>query len=358
METTRASSSGRSILLVSNTFSAARGNYGSVARDLADRLAQGKWTVFKASEQPNRWMRLADMVWTTWAKRQAYSVAQVDVFSEPSFMWAEVVCWVLRRLRKPYVLTLHGGNLPAFAQRHPQRVRRLLGSAGKVTAPSRYLRERMGDYRPDIVLLPNPLELSNYTFSKRVNPQPQVVWLRAFNSGYNPGLAARVVALLRSDFPDVRLLMIGRDKGDGSFQTFQQTVESLGIGSHVDCPGGVAKTDVSSWLNKGDIFLNTTNIDNTPVSVMEAMACGLCVVSTNVGGIPYLLDHERDALLVPPNDPEAMAAAVRRILIEPGLAEHLSRNARKKAEQFDWGTILPQWEELLMTVARSSANRA
>jgi glycosyltransferase involved in cell wall biosynthesis len=234
----------------------------------------------------------------------------------------------------------------------------LLASAAKVTAPSGYLREQMSDYRPDIVLLPNPLELANYLFRERAEPQPQIIWLRAFNSGYNPSLAAKVVALLRNDFPDIHLLMIGRDKGDGSFQAFQQMVESLGVGDHVDCPGGVAKSDVPSWLNKGDIFLNTTNVDNTPVSVMEAMACGLCVVSTNVGGIPYLLDHERDALLVPPNDPEAMAAAVRRILTEPDLAVRLSRNARRKAEQFDWGTILPQWEELLMTVARSSTDRA
>jgi glycosyltransferase involved in cell wall biosynthesis len=92
-------------------------------------------------------------------------------------------------------------------------------------------------------------------------------------------------------------------------------------------------------------------VDNTPVSVLEAMACGLCVVSTRVGGIPYLLQHGRDALLVPPNDPEAMAAAVRRVLTEPALAESLSHNARLKAEQFDWSAILPQWQALLASVA-------
>src|SRR5690606_12202159 len=119
---------------------------------------------------------------------------------------------------------------------------------------------------------------------------------------------------LKRDFPEIHLLMIGPDKGDGSFQSFQLTVKSLGIETEVYCPGAVAKRDVPSWLNKGSIFLNTTNVDNTPISVMEAMACGLCIVSTNVGGIPYLLEHELDALLVPPDDPEAMAAAVRRIL--------------------------------------------
>jgi glycosyltransferase involved in cell wall biosynthesis len=103
-------------------------------------------------------------------------------------------------------------------------------------------------------------------------------------------------------------------------------------------------------MSQGDIFLNTTNVDNTPVSVLEALACGLCVVSTDVGGIPYLLEHEEDALLVPPDDAEAMAAAVRRVLTEPGLAERLSRNARKKAEGFDWSVVLPQWERLLLEV--------
>jgi len=104
-------------------------------------------------------------------------------------------------------------------------------------------------------------------------------------------------------------------------------------------------------MAKGDIFLNTTNVDNAPVTVLEAMASGLCVVSTNVGGIPYMLEDEQDALLVPPDDAEAMAAAVRRVLTEPRLAESLSRNARHKAERSDWAVVLPQWETLLAAVA-------
>jgi glycosyltransferase involved in cell wall biosynthesis len=74
-----------------------------------------------------------------------------------------------------------------------------------------------------------------------------------------------------------------------------------------------------------------------------------------VGGIPYLLDHERDALLVSPEDPEAMAAAVRRLLTEPGLAGRLSLNARAKVEGFDWSRILPRWNSLLLDLVRGRA---
>ena len=121
--------------------------------------------------------------------------------------------------------------------------------------------------------------------------------------------------------------------------------------------GGVSKNQVAEKLAAADIFLNTSRADNTPVSVIEAMACGLCIVSTNVGGIPFLLQHERNALLVNENDPSAMAAAVRRILTNADLSERLSRNARRDAEQFDWSAIVPQWDALLHTVAQFGASR-
>jgi glycosyltransferase involved in cell wall biosynthesis len=82
------------------------------------------------------------------------------------------------------------------------------------------------------------------------------------------------------------------------------------------------------------------------------MACGLCIVSTDVGGMTYLLDHETNALLVRPDDPEAMADAVQRILSDSDLAARLSSNARRKAEGFDWEAVLPRWRNLLTSCPR------
>jgi glycosyltransferase involved in cell wall biosynthesis len=80
------------------------------------------------------------------------------------------------------------------------------------------------------------------------------------------------------------------------------------------------------------------------------MACGLCVVSTDVGGIPYLLKDECDALLVPPNDETRMADAVRRVLLDCRLAERLSRSGRSKAEQHDWSQVVPHWNRTVSKV--------
>ena len=107
------------------------------------------------------------------------------------------------------------------------------------------------------------------------------------------------------------------------------------------------KEDVAGWLNEGDIFLNTTNVDNAPVSVLEALACGLCVVSTSAGGMAHLAEDGREVLLVPPGDPEAMADAVRRVITDPDLAERLSKGGRERAARCDWSILLPRWESLL-----------
>jgi glycosyltransferase involved in cell wall biosynthesis len=341
-----------SVLLVGNFLSSTNGNH-DVCEDLATKLTALGWWVVTTSQKQHRLARLRDMVTTAWRKRDEYDVAQVDVYSGLAFLWAEAICWVLERLGKPYILTMHGGNLPAFAKRWPGRVRRLLRSAEVVTTPSEFLLLHLAPYRSDLRLQLNPIDLHLYRFERRASPQPRLVWLRAFHSVYNPSLAAEVVALLVKDIPEVSLVMYGHDKGDGSLQTMRRLATRLGVSERIETPGGVPKSDVPHRLSAGDIFLNTTNVDNTPISVLEAMACGLCVVSTNVGGMPYLVEHEQDGLLVPPGDAQVMAAAVRRILTEPALAEKLSANARKKAERFDGSAILQQWEKTLTEILSS-----
>jgi glycosyltransferase involved in cell wall biosynthesis len=339
------------VLLVGNFLSGSVGTRGA-CEELALHLAGlDGLRVLTTSAKPARIPRLADMLTTIWQRRHEFHVAQVDVYSGPAFLWAEASCTVLRRLGKPYVLTLHGGNLPGFARRRPDRVRRLLQSGTVVTTPSEYLRDQMSSYRSDLRLLPNALDLTAYRYRRRSRPEPNLVWLRAFHEIYNPMLGPRVLELLRRDFPDLRLTMVGPDKGDGSLQRTRDLAVTLGVRDRLDLPGGVPKNQTPGWLDKGDIFLNTPRVDNTPVSVLEAMACGLCIVSTKVGGIPYLLEDRTDALLVPDDDPAAMAAAVRQILTDRALADRLSTHARAKAEQHDWPVILPQWQALLTGVA-------
>ena len=319
--------------------------------DLADRLVSDGYPLTTASHFKNGLLRGAHMVAASITRAHAHHAAVVDIYSGRAFLWGEGVCLALQMAKKPYLLVLRGGNLPVFAGRWPNRVRRLLNSAAVVVTPSRFLFEKMKTYRDDLQLLPNPLDIRAYEFKERIQPKPAMVWLRSFHEIYNPTLAPKVLAIVMKDFSAATLTMVGRDK-DGSLHDTKAVAAALAVENCLHLPGGVPKSSVPQWMNTGDIFLNTTNIDNMPISVLEAMACGLCVVSTNVGGIPYLLENEHDALLVPPDDAGAMADAVRRLLTDRDLARRLSLNARRKAENFDWSNIFPEWKRLLETIVK------
>lgn len=325
-----------------------------VSGDLALRLNALGWRVRLTSQATDRLGRLLDILSHVWRSRGDYDLACVDVYSGPAFMWAEAACGLLRLLRKPYILTLHGGNLPEFSQACPSRVTRLLSSAVAVTCPSPYLFARMRAFRSDLLLIPNGLDLNRYAFRERVPPLRRIVWLRAFHAMYNPCLAIEVVARL-GQRGDAHLTMIGPDK-DGSLRQVKAAANRLGVESAVTLRGAIEKDGVPTELALGDVFLNTTNVDNTPVSVLEAMACGLPVVSTKVGGIPFLLEHGQDALLAPVDDAEGLSTAIVRLQEEPGLAAKLGRNARDKAQSFDWGVVLPTWRLLLEGVLAGNLN--
>jgi len=294
------------------------------------------------------------MLITILLKRKKYSIAHIDVFSGSAFIWAFLSAFLLQILKKKYILTLHGGNLPNFSKRRKKFIQYIFNNAGVITSPSYYLIANLSNFVQRIIYIPNAIEIRKYEYFEKKFPQSNIIWLRAFHYIYNPALVPKVMYLLKRDFQSIRVVMVGPDKKDGSLQNMVSLAKKLGVIERIEIIPGIPKSQVPSILKRENIFLNTTNIDNTPVSVIEAMACGLCIVSTNVGGIPYLLEDSFDALLVPPDDPEAMTAAIQRILTEPELAARLSANARKKAESFDWAIILPQWEKLFQEVMSSN----
>ena len=336
-------------MMVGN-FLSAHGFARGVCEELSPRLEQAGWRVHTTSSQLLKPMRMSDMLSTAWLRRFDYDIAHVDLYSGPAFHWAEAVCWLFRRLNKPFVLTLHGGGLPAFAARNPERVRKLLNFAAAVTAPSPYLQEQMAPYRKGLILLPNGLDIAAYRWRKRQPVKPNLIWLRAFHLIYDPTMAVRVMARLKFEFPDAHLTMTGADKGD---QTKQQTValaEETGTRPMITFQDPVRKNEVPKVLDHGDIFLNTSAVDNTPVTVLEALAAGLCVVSTNPGGIPYLLRSGEHAQLVASGDDAAMALAVRNILRDQKVADHLQDTSHAFVQQFDWSRVLPQWTVLLTSI--------
>ncbi len=319
--------------------------------DLAVEIIRGGGKVITTSHRRWRPLRLTDMLRTILLRRGDYDIAYVTVFSGRAFIYAELAVGLLFFLGKRCTLGLHGGLLPVFARRHPARTRRLLNRSSVTVCPSRYLFEELKPFGKELHLIPNALHIAKYPRTANRVPGHRLLWLRAFHVIYNPEMAITMFSKVLASFPDASMTMAGPDKGDGTFQATQKMAKDLGLLERISFPGAIPKEDVPRVMAQHDVFVNTTNVDNTPVSVVEAMACGLPVVSTNAGGIPYLLEHRKTGLLVNTGDARGMASGVRHLLSEPQLAQNLGDNGRKLAESFDWAVVLPQWQRLFSRIA-------
>ena len=337
------------ILMIGNYLTSPRHNR-NVWQALAERLRFMGWEVLITSTKESQFLRLLDMLTTILNKRHQYDLAQIDVFSGKAFIYAEYCARLLRIIHKPIVLTLHGGGLPDFADQHPKRVAKLLSLAAEVVTPSPFLQQSLSKYHDQIKVIPNGIDISAIAYKPRNSFSPDLIWVRAFHQTYNPELAVRVLSSLASDYPNIRLTMVGPDKGDGSLQAVNSLASELGVEDHLNILPAVPYEEVPSLLDQADIFINTTNYDNAPRSLLEAMANGVCVVSTNVGGIPWMITNFQDGLLVPPEDELAIGNAIKTLLNDPEFARRISQNARRTAERHDWSNVIPVWDDLLSEV--------
>lgn len=341
------------LLVVGNHLSRA-GRGRTVSEDLAIRLEALGFPVITTSAKRSRALRAADMLLTTVRSRGRYQVALIDVFSGRAFRYAEAISHAVARLGRPLVLALHGGDLPRFADRFPKRIETLFGRAHAIVCPSPYLASQLEKFA-DIRIIPNPVDCSRFQCSTSRTgdlPPRKVIWLRAFHEIYRPWDAVSAVARVHASRPTIELKMIGPDKGDGSLEKVRAEIRATSSSPHVELvSSAIAHDSVPAALASGDIFLNTTAVDNSPVSVLEAMASGLPVVSTNAGGLPHLLQHEHTALMTDVGDIDQQAAALCRLLDDASLYSRLRNNGRRGAEQHDWSKVLPQWCALIERVA-------
>lgn len=298
-----------------------------------------------ASSKKSFLFRLLDMLWATILHRNKVSYILIDTYSTKAFWYAFLCAQLARFLKIKYIPILHGGNLPNRLKKNPKLCRLLFANAYKNIAPSGYLKQAFeNDGFTNVVLIPNAIEIEKYPFKNRVTIVPKLLWVRAFASIYHPEMAVRVLQQLQKTYPEATLTMVGPDK-DGSLLTTKSFAASLGV--TITFTGQLTKEVWWQLAAEHAIFINTTHFDNTPVSVLEAMALGLPVVSTNVGGIPYLITPNVNGKLVPDADTNAMVAAISELLKNSEQSQLLIQNARSYVVQMDWEVVKEMWVEVL-----------
>ena len=302
-------------------------------------------SVFYASDKKSFSIRLLDMIKAVFQFRNQVSYILIDTYSTKAFWYAFVCSQLARFFNIRYIPILHGGDLPNRLKKNPKLCRMVFANAYKNVAPSGYLKQAFEkDGYLNVIHIPNSIAIKNYEFKPRKELSPRLLWVRAFATIYNPKMAVDVLCQLQKTYSNATLTMVGPDK-DGSLITTKAFADQLDV--KVNFTGKLSNEDWCKLASDNDIFINTTHFDNTPVSVMEAMALGLPVVTTNVGGIPYLVSNNENAILVNDSDVVQMTTAILDLISNKEQSFIMSQNGRRLIEQMDWEIVKQKWFSIL-----------
>ena len=333
----------KTILYIGNDLTKST-RYTTTMDTLSYLLCDTGYIICKSSSKQNKVLRLLDMCIAVVHLRNKLDYVFIDTYSTSNFYYALFTSQLCRFFKLKYLPILHGGNLPYRLKKYPKFSSLVFNNSYKNIAPSGYLKYEFEQKGFKTVLIPNVIPIHQYPFKERKKIAPKLLYVRAFAEIYNPTLVIEVLKELKNSYPKAILCMIGPDK-DGTLEDVKQLINKYHLNESVEITGVLSKKEWHKKSENYDIFINTTNVDNTPISVIEAMALALPVVSTNVGGMPYLIQHNEDGVLVEKNNPSAMTTEICKIVEENKYS--LAINARKKVENFDWNIVQSKWIEIL-----------
>lgn len=274
---------------------------------------------------------------------------QVDVIhimANSGWSWhlfASPALLVAKLCNKPIILNYRGGEAAVFFQTQWRWVRPFIHMATTIIVPSGYLQQVFKPYQLDAAVIPNTLD--NLVFSHqerkdRVGEELHLLVARNLEPIYDVGMAIDTFALVHKVYPHSRLTIAGTGP---QLALLKQHVQTLGLNSHVTFVGRLEKHEMAAAYQSADILLNTSLVDNSPNSLIEALACGTCVVSSAVGGIPFLVTDGEDAMLVQEHTAKLYSDAILGLIANNDKCEKLRQQGIKSAARFDKSVVIKQW---------------
>ncbi len=264
-----------------------------------------------------------------------YDFLHVHTCSHWGFITTVLGVWAGRRLKKKVVVTYHGGGAEQFFSRHPRLVKKYLCQTDANIVLSGFLGNVFDKYKIPHIIIPNIIELEEGRFRIRNRVEPKFVSVRTLSPLYNIECILRAFKIVKEQYNSATLTIVG----DGpSKEKLEQMVNSEDI-RDVVFVGRVENSRIYEYLDQSDIMLTSPRIDNMPVSVLEGFNDGLLVISSNVGGVPYMIEHGRTGLLFESDKDSDLAERIIWALKNQKESIQMIWNAKEEVGKYSWGKI-------------------
>lgn len=250
---------------------------------------------------------------------------------------------IIARLRAtPVIVNYRGGGADAFFAQAPKHVLRMLGKASMRVTPSVFLQRVFANRGLNADVIPNIIDLACFTPKppRAFGNSPHIVVTRNLEPIYDLPTAIRAFATIKKTFAGARLTVAGSGP---ELAKLQALVSTLQLTDSVQFSGRIDNASIPALYASADCMVNSSTVDNMPISILEAFASGVPVVSTCAGGIPDMVEHGVSGLLVPIGNTEAMAREVIRILQNPGIASGLRQAGLAEAGKYAWPQVRTKW---------------
>jgi glycosyltransferase involved in cell wall biosynthesis len=274
--------------------------------------------------------------WKLWRQVAAVDIVHVLAASWLYFFAVVAPATIVGRIRgKRVILNYRGGDAARFFEPWGWAVKPIFGMADLITAPSRFLKELIeARFGIGVEVVNNIVDTSAFSYRERTAVRPRLIVARQLEAIYDIESVLRAFGAIRQRYPEACLAVAGA--GSQGESLVRMAAE---WGLNVEFLGHVAHDDLPAVFDRYDIFLNASRIDNFPGALIEASAAGLLVVSTAAGGIRFMYENEKDALLVEPGDWEALARSVERAVEAPQLARQCMRAALDMVRLCEWPAV-------------------
>src|SRR3569833_614971 len=289
------------------------------------RAGNGRVKIFTALKA---WVRVAVLL-----RKLDAPLVHVQTASHASFWRKAVVCLMARAAGRPYIVHVHGGGSSRFYEHECGRVgqhliRSTLAHAAVVIALSEEWRDRLLKICPtarveilhNAVRIPPDADRAQWA----AEPGPTLLFLGHLLPEKGVYELVEAFAQLAQRFPGLKLVL----GGVGQTDTVRELASRLGVGQRVELPGWLGPESKNAALAGSTIFLLPSYHEGMPMALLEAMSWGVPVIATPVGGIPQIVKHEANGLLIPPADVGALTTAIARLLEDPALRIRLGHAAR------------------------------
>jgi glycosyltransferase involved in cell wall biosynthesis len=285
---------------------------------------------------------------TLLARVRCYDVLHVFSASYFSFILAPTPAILVAKLYgKKVVLNYRSGEAADHLTRWRRTAVPIIRLADAVAVPSGYLVDVFARFGLRARPIFNFVDSDHFRFRRRSPLRPIFLSNRNLEPLYNVGCVLRAFALVQRRWPDARLTVAG----DGSERAaLEKLTHEIGL-HHVRFVGRVEYGRMHELYETADIYLNTPNIDNMPGSIIESFAAGLPVVTTDAGGIPYIVNDGATGRVVPRDDHVALAAAAINLLEDDAAAGRLAAAAHAECRKYSWAAVRAEWLQLYREVA-------